>query len=66
VLGAFPRLLLTEEVLKEVLNVTAKSFFGKSGWSEYWPVVMGPLLVLSVIFFRRGVGRNFLQARCLR
>jgi branched-chain amino acid transport system permease protein len=39
-LGAFA-LILIEEVLK--------------GWTEYWPVVLGPLLVLSVIFFKRGL-----------
>ncbi len=40
VLGAFA-LLLLEEVLK--------------GWTEHWQVVLGPLLVLSVVFFRRGL-----------
>jgi branched-chain amino acid transport system permease protein len=44
VLGAFA-LLLVEEVLK--------------GWTEYWQVVFGPLLVLSVIFFRRGLAGMF-------
>ena len=41
VLGAFA-LILLEEVLK--------------GWTEHWQVILGPLLVLSVIFFRRGLG----------
>ena len=40
VLGTFA-LLLVEELLK--------------GWTEHWQVVLGPLLVLSVIFFRRGL-----------
>ncbi len=40
VLGTFA-LLLIEEVLK--------------GWTQYWQVVFGPLLVLSVIFFKRGL-----------
>jgi branched-chain amino acid transport system permease protein len=44
VLGAFA-LLLVEEVLK--------------GWTEHWQVVLGPLLVLSVIFFRRGLAGIF-------
>ena len=44
VLGAFV-LLLLEEVLK--------------GWTEHWQVVLGPLLVVSVIFFRRGLAGIF-------
>jgi branched-chain amino acid transport system permease protein len=44
VLGAFA-LLLIEELLK--------------GWTEYWQVVLGPLLVLSVIFFKRGLAGMF-------
>jgi len=40
VLGAFA-LLLIEELLK--------------GWTEYWQAILGPLLVLSVIFFKRGL-----------
>jgi branched-chain amino acid transport system permease protein len=44
VLGTFA-LLLVEEVLK--------------GWTEYWQVVLGPLLVLSVIFFKRGLAGMF-------
>ncbi len=26
-----------------------------SGWTQHWQVILGPLLVLSVIFFRRGL-----------
>jgi branched-chain amino acid transport system permease protein len=26
-----------------------------AGWTEHWQVVLGPLLVLSVLFFRRGL-----------
>ncbi len=44
VLGAFV-LLLVEELLK--------------GWTEHWQVFLGPLLVLSVIFFRRGLAGIF-------
>jgi branched-chain amino acid transport system permease protein len=44
VLGTFA-LLLIEELLK--------------GWTEHWQVVLGPLLVLSVIFFRRGLAGVF-------
>jgi branched-chain amino acid transport system permease protein len=44
VLGAFA-LLLVEEVLK--------------GWTEHWQVILGPLLVLSVIFFKRGLAGIF-------
>jgi branched-chain amino acid transport system permease protein len=44
VLGSFA-LLLLEEVLK--------------GWTEHWQVVLGPLLVLSVIFFKRGLAGLF-------
>jgi branched-chain amino acid transport system permease protein len=44
VLGAFA-LLIVEEILK--------------GWTEHWQVVLGPLLVLSVIFFKRGLAGIF-------
>ncbi len=44
VLGAFA-LLLVEDIL--------------SGWTEHWQVILGPLLVLSVIFFRRGLAGIF-------
>ena len=44
VIGTFA-LLLIEEVLK--------------GWTEYWQIVLGPLLVLSVIFFKRGLAGMF-------
>jgi branched-chain amino acid transport system permease protein len=39
-LGAFA-LLLVETLL--------------SGWTQHWQVVLGPLLVLSVLFFKRGI-----------
>jgi len=29
------------------------------GWTEYWPAILGPLLVLSVIFFKRGLAGIF-------
>ena len=44
VVGAFA-LLILEEILK--------------AWTEHWMVVLGPLLVLSVIFFRRGLAGVF-------
>jgi branched-chain amino acid transport system permease protein len=44
VLGTFA-LLLVEELLK--------------GWTQHWQVILGPLLILSVIFFRRGLAGIF-------
>ena len=44
VLGAFV-LLLVEDLL--------------SGWTQHWQVILGPLLILSVIFFRRGLAGIF-------
>jgi len=44
VIGTFA-LLLIEEALK--------------AWTQYWQVVLGPLLVLSVIFFKRGLAGMF-------
>jgi len=44
VLGAFV-LLLLEDLL--------------SAWTQHWQVVLGPLLILSVIFFRRGLAGIF-------
>jgi len=52
VLGAFA-LLLTEELLKFLLELVSKD------WVEYWRILMGPLLVLSVIFFRLGLAGIF-------
>jgi branched-chain amino acid transport system permease protein len=57
VLGAFA-FIFTEEFLKVLLNAVAP-LFGKRDWAEYWAVLMGPLLVLSVIFFRRGLAGIF-------
>jgi branched-chain amino acid transport system permease protein len=39
-LGAFA-LLIVEDLL--------------AGWTQHWPIILGPLLVLSVLFFRRGL-----------
>jgi len=50
VLGAFG-LILIEEVLK---SWTHPSFVG-----EHWQAILGPLLVLSVIFFKRGLAGIF-------
>ena len=44
VLGAFA-LLVLEDLL--------------SGWTQHWQIVLGPLLVLSVLFFRRGLAGLF-------
>ena len=44
VLGAFA-LLLVEDAL--------------SGWTQHWQVILGPLLVLSVLFFKRGLAGLF-------
>jgi branched-chain amino acid transport system permease protein len=44
VLGAFA-LLLVEDLL--------------SGWTQHWQIILGPLLILSVIFFRRGLAGIF-------
>jgi branched-chain amino acid transport system permease protein len=44
VLGAFV-LLLLEDLL--------------SGWTQHWQVILGPLLVVSVIFFKRGLAGLF-------
>ena len=47
VLGSFA-LLLVEDFLK--------------GWTEYYYVILGPLLVLSVIFFKRGLAGIFFRS----
>jgi branched-chain amino acid transport system permease protein len=44
VLGAFA-LLVLEDLL--------------SGWTAHWQIILGPLLVLSVLFFRRGLAGLF-------
>jgi branched-chain amino acid transport system permease protein len=44
VLGTFA-LLFVEELLK--------------GWTQHWQVILGPRLILSVIFFRRGLAGIF-------
>ena len=47
VIGAFA-LLLVEDLL--------------AGWTQHWQVILGPLLILSVIFFRRGLAGIFHKA----
>jgi len=44
-----------------VLGAFALLFFEDllSGWTQHWQVILGPLLVLSVIFFRRGLAGIF-------
>ena len=44
VLGAFVLLLVEDQL---------------AGWTEHWQIILGPLLVLSVIFFRRGLAGMF-------
>jgi len=34
-----------------------------AGWTEHWQVILGPLLILSVIFFRRGLAGALPGAR---
>ncbi len=46
VLGAFG-LLLVEDLL--------------AGWTQHWQVILGPLLVLSVLFFKRGLAGMFVK-----
>ncbi len=46
VFGAFG-LLLVEDLL--------------AGWTQHWQVILGPLLVLSVLFFKRGLAGMFLK-----
>jgi branched-chain amino acid transport system permease protein len=52
VVGTFA-FLFGEELIKALLGLKAQ------GWIEHWQVVMGPLLILSVIFFRRGLAGIF-------
>jgi branched-chain amino acid transport system permease protein len=52
VLGAFA-FLFGEEVLKALLGLKSQD------WIEHWQVLMGPLLILSVVFFRRGLAGIF-------
>jgi branched-chain amino acid transport system permease protein len=44
-----------------VLGAFALLFFEDllSGWTQHWQVILGPLLVLSVLFFRRGLAGIF-------
>lgn len=44
VLGTFA-LLFVEDIL--------------AGWTQHWQVILGPLLILSVVFFRRGLAGMF-------
>jgi branched-chain amino acid transport system permease protein len=52
VIGTFA-FLFGEELIKALLGLKGQS------WIEHWQVVMGPLLILSVIFFRRGLAGIF-------
>ncbi|MDO8878507.1 MAG: branched-chain amino acid ABC transporter permease [Pseudolabrys sp.] len=51
-------LLLLEEFLPLIIKVAGTPFFGSSAaarGSEYWMIVMGPLLLLVVLFARGGI-----------
>jgi branched-chain amino acid transport system permease protein len=52
VLGAFA-FLFGEELLKALLGLKSQD------WIEHWQILMGPLLILSVLFFRRGLAGIF-------
>jgi len=52
VIGAFA-FLFGEEILKALLGLKSQ------GWIEHWQILMGPLLIVSVIFFRRGLAGIF-------
>ena len=52
VIGAFA-FLFGEEIIKALLGLKSQ------GWIEHWQILMGPLLILSVIFFRRGLAGMF-------
>src|SRR5258708_9120939 len=52
VLGALA-FLLGEDGLKALLGLQSQ------GWIEHWQVLMGPLLILSAIFFPRGLAGRF-------
>jgi branched-chain amino acid transport system permease protein len=56
-LGAIAFILI-EELLKGLLNYPA-ALVGARDWGEHWQAVMGPLLVLLVIFFKRGLSGIF-------
>ena len=47
-LGAFA-LLIVEDLL--------------SGWTEHWQVILGPLLVLALVFFKRGIAGSLFHDR---
>lgn len=57
VLGAFAFILI-EELLKGFLDYPA-ALFGSRNWAEHWQLVMGPVLILLVIFFKRGLSGMF-------
>jgi branched-chain amino acid transport system permease protein len=50
-------LLLFEEMLPFVIKLVGTPFFGEAAAraSEYWQIIMGPLLLLVVLFARRGI-----------
>src|SRR5665647_1621181 len=50
-------LLVLEEALPLVIKLLGTPFFGEAAAraSEYWQIIMGPLLLLVVLFARRGI-----------
>jgi branched-chain amino acid transport system permease protein len=50
-------LLVLEEALPFLIKFVGTPFFGIAATraSEYWPIVLGPLLLLVVIFARGGI-----------
>ena len=57
VLGAVA-LLLLEEALPSVIGLVACPLHGQATWrrrGEYWQIVLGPLLLLVVLFARGGI-----------
>ncbi len=52
VIGAFA-FLFGEEIIKALLGLKSQN------WIEHWQVLMGPALILCVIFFRRGLAGIF-------
>jgi branched-chain amino acid transport system permease protein len=49
--------LLFEELLPLLIKLVGTPFFGEaaSRASEYWQIIMGPLLLLVVLFARGGI-----------
>jgi branched-chain amino acid transport system permease protein len=48
-------LLLLEEALPSVITAVLYPFLGATAYGEYWQIVLGPLLLLIVLFARGGI-----------